>query len=150
MLLTDCARQIGCRQNKDIFAILELVQLRQQSVYDLMSKPGQSVRQCGHASRVELTLTASLGSFPLIAPALADVRLSTSSISTTTKQFSSSTSSSTLVNSLWTSLPDSLNHLLMMLCELISTSLPLVYLHGRLAIDRQKVIEGIYLTCRTV
>lgn len=74
------------------------------------------------------TRTASLGSLPLIAPALAVVKLSTSSISTTTKHVSSSTSSRTLLKRRWTSFPDSLNHLLMIECEFISTSLPCVYL----------------------
>lgn len=59
---------------------------------------------------------------------LAVVNDSTSSMRTTTKHEVSCTSSRTLVNSLCTSLPDSENHFDMMLCELISTSLPWLYL----------------------
>ena len=58
----------------------------------------------------------------------ADVNDSTSSMSTNTRQLSSSTSSVILANSLDTSLPLSLNHLLNRLCALISTSCPWVYL----------------------
>lgn len=51
-------------------------------------------------------------------------------MSTTTKQFSSSTISVTWANSLWTSLPDSENHFEKSECELISINLPWSYLCG--------------------
>jgi hypothetical protein len=83
------------------------------------------------------TRNPSDGSVPAIAPALAAVSDSTSSIntvreksdgdnkgnspmSTTTNVSSSSTSSVMLLKSLWTSLPDSENHLENKECELIS------------------------------
>lgn len=61
---------------------------------------------------------------------LAAVSDSTSSMSTNTRQFSSSTSSVILANSLDTSLPLSLNHLLNRLCALTSTSCPCEYLRA--------------------